>query len=68
MFLKVDCFGSKISIESTKIGFKAIHHLQSHENLRLLLPPLILRFKTGCRLDESFSKSFAGFQKVNVLN
>ena len=52
MFLKLDCFGSEICIESIKIGFKAIHHLQSRENLRLLLPPLILRLKTGCRLDE----------------
>ena len=42
MFLKLNCFGSKISIASIKIGFKAIHHLQSRENLRLLLPPLIL--------------------------
>ena len=67
MFLKLDCFGSKIRIESIKIGFKAIHHLQSRENLRLLLPPLILRLQTGCRLDESFIKSFACFQKVKVL-
>ena len=67
MFLKLDCFGSKICIEIIKIGFKAIHYLQSRENLRLLLPPLILRLKTGCRLDDSFSKSFAGFQKVKVL-
>ena len=67
MFLKLDCFGSKICIESIKIGFKAIHRLQSRENLRLLLPPLILRLYTGCRLDESFSKSFAGFQKVKIL-
>ena len=58
MFLKLDCFGSKICIESIKIGFQAIHHLQSRENLPLQLPP---------RLDERFSKSFAGFQKVNVL-
>ena len=43
IYLKLDCFGSKICIESIKIGFKAIHHLQSCENLRLLLPPLILR-------------------------
>ena len=43
MFLKLDCFGSKICIENIKIGFQAIHHLQSRENLRLLLPPLILR-------------------------
>ena len=67
MFLKLVCFGSKICIESIKIGFKAIRHLQSRKNLRLLLPPLILRFSTECRLDESFSKSLAGFQKVKVL-
>ena len=67
MFLKLVCFGSKICIESIKIGFKAIHHLKSRENLRLLLPPLILRLYTGCRLDESFSKPLAGFQKVKVL-
>ena len=59
--------GSKICTESIKVGFKAIHHLQSRENLRLLLPPLILRLYTGCRLDDSLSKSFAGFQKVKVL-
>ena len=67
MFLKLACFNSKICIESIKIGYKAIRHLQSRENLRPLLPPLILRLKIGCRLDESFSKSFAGFQKVKVL-
>ena len=50
-----------------KICFKAIHHLQSRENLCLLHPPLILRLYTGCRLDETFSKSVAGFQKVKVL-
>ena len=44
-----------------------MHHLKSRENLRLLLPALSLRFKTGCRLDETFSRSFAGFQKVKVL-
>ena len=43
MFLKLDSFGSKICIESIKLGFKAIHHLQSRENLRFHLPPLILR-------------------------
>ena len=67
MFLKLNCFGSKICIENINIGFKAIHQLQSCENLRLLLPPLILRLYTWCRLDESFGKSFAGFQKVKVL-
>ena len=29
MFLKLVCSGSKIYIESTQIGFKAIHHLQN---------------------------------------
>ena len=67
MFLKVVYFSSKICIESIKIGFKAIHHLNSRENLRLLLPPLILRLETGRRLDESVSKSLAGFQNVKVL-
>ena len=43
MFLKLDFSGSKICIESIKIGFKEIHRLQSRENLRLLLPTLILR-------------------------
>ena len=51
-----------------KIRFKAIRHLQSLENLRFLLPPLILRIYTGCRLDQNFSKSIIGFQKVKVLN
>ena len=49
------------------MGFKEIHHLQSREKLRLLLPPLILRLKSRSCLDETFSKSFAGFQKVKVL-
>ena len=40
---KLDFFGSKICIESIKIGFKEIHHLQSRKNLRLLLIFLILR-------------------------
>ena len=43
MFLKLDPFGSKMCIESIKIGFKAIHYLQSREKLRFLLPSLILR-------------------------
>ena len=67
MFLKMDCFDIKIYIESIRKGFKAIHHFQSRENLRLLLQPLILCLLTGCRLDESLSKSFACFQKVKVL-
>ena len=51
-----------------KIRFKAIQHLQSSENLCYLHPPLILCLYTGCRLDETFSKSVAGFQNVKVLN
>ena len=43
MFLELDYFGSKMCIESIKIGFKVIHHLQSRGNLRFLLPPHILR-------------------------
>ena len=68
MILKFVCLGSIIFIVSIKIRFKAIRHLQSLENLRFLLPSLILRLFTGCRLDQSFSKSIIGFQKVKVLN
>ena len=68
MILKFFCLGSKICIVSIKIRFKAIHHLQSLENLRFLLPPLILHLYTGCRLDQNFSKSIIGFQKVKVLD
>ena len=67
MLLKLVWSGSKIYIESIKIGFKAIHHLQNRENLRFLLPPLILRLMTGCRLDESFSKSFSKCRGSNDL-
>ena len=68
MILKVVCLGSIICIVSIKIRFKANHHLQSLENVRFLLPPLILRLYTTCRLDQNFSKSIIGFQKVKVLN
>ena len=67
MFLKLVYFGSKICIVSINICFKAIHHLQSCENLCLLHLPLSLRLYTGCRLEETFRKSVAGFQKVKVL-
>ena len=67
MILKFVCLGSMICIVSIKIRFKAIHHLQSLENLRFLLPPLILRLYTGFCLDQDFSKSIVGFQKVKVL-
>ena len=60
--------GSIIRIVSIKIRFKAICHLQSLENLRFLLPPLILRLYTGCRLDQNLSKPIIGFQKVKVIN
>ena len=60
------CLGSIICI--VKIHFKVIRHLQSLENLRFLLQPLILRLYIGCRLDQNFSKSIIGFQKENVLN
>ena len=60
---KIVCLGSIIYIVSIKIRFKAIHHLQSLENLRSLLPPLILRLYTGCRLYQNFRKSIIDFQK-----
>ena len=68
MILKFVCLCSIICIVSIKIRFKAIYHLRSLENLPFLLPPLILRLYTGCRLDKNFSKSITGFQKVKVLN
>ena len=64
MILKFVCLDSIICIVSIKIRFKAIHHLQSLENLRFLPIPLILRLYTVCRLDQSFSKSIIGFPKV----
>ena len=68
MILKFVCLGSIICIASMKIRFKAIHHLQSLENVRFLIPPLILRLYTVCRLNKNFSKSIIGFKKVKVLN
>ena len=68
MILKFVYLGSIICKVSIKICFKAIHHLQSLEKLRFLLPPHTLRLYTGCRLDQNFSKSVLGFQKVKVLN
>ena len=68
MIIKLVCLGSIICIVGIKIPFKAIHHLQSLENLRFLLPPLILRLYIGCHLDQNFSKSLKGSQKVKVLN
>ena len=68
MILKFVCLGSIIYIVSIKIRFKAIHYLQSLDNLRFLLPILILRLYAGCRLDQNFSKSIIAFQRVKVLN
>ena len=68
MILKFVVLGSIICIVSIKIRFKASHHLQSLENLRFLLPPLILRLNTGCHLDQTFRKPIIGFKKVKVLN
>ena len=68
MILKFVCVGSIIYIVSIKIHFKATHRFQSLDNLRFLLPPLTLRLYTGCRLDQNFSKSTIGFQKVKVLS
>ena len=64
MILKFVFLGSLICVVNIKIRFKAIHHFQSLENLRFLLPPFILRLYTGCRLDKIFSKFIIGFQKV----
>ena len=65
---KIGLLGSIICIVGIKIRFKVIHHLQCLENLRFLLPPLILRLYIGCRLDQNFSKSLKGFKKLKVLN
>ena len=58
---KIHLLFSIISIVSTKLRFKEIYHLQSLENLRFLLPPLILRLYTECRLDQNFYKSIMKF-------
>ena len=50
------------------MSFKAIHHLQYRKNVHFLLPPLILRLYTGCRLGQTLSKYIANFKKVKVLN
>ena len=43
------------------IRFEVIHHLQSRENLRFLLPSLILSIYPWCRLDQTLSKCIAFF-------
>ena len=60
---KIVWLGSKICVVSIKKRFKAIHRLQSHENVCFLLPPLILRLYTGCRLDKTLSKWLLVLQK-----
>ena len=57
IFLKWVWFDSKIFIASTKIRFKAIHHLQSGENLCFLLPPFILRLYTQVGISGTTAKS-----------
>ena len=68
MLLKLAWISSKICIVSIKVRFNAIHHFQSRENLLFLLPLLLLRLYTGCRLDQTLSKCIASLQKVKVLN
>ena len=46
--------------------FQSDHHLQYRENVHFLLPPLILRLYTGCRLGQTLSKCIASFKKVKV--
>ena len=58
MFLKLVLFSSQICIVSNKIRFKAYHHLQYRENVRLY---------TGCRLDQTLSKCISSFKKVKEL-
>ena len=40
-----------------QISFKAIYHLQYRKNVHFLLPPIIIRLYTGCRLDQTLSIS-----------
>ena len=62
-----DCISSKICIVGNKIRFKAIHNLQYRENVHFLLPSLILRLYTGCRLDQTLSKCIASLKKIKLL-
>ena len=63
MFLKLVQFGSKICTAGNKIRFKVIHHLLYRENVQFLLPPLILRLYTRCRLGQTLSKCIASYKK-----
>ena len=67
MLLKLVYFSSKIGIVSSKVCLKVIPHLQYHENMHFILPTLILRLYTGCRLDQTLSKCIASLKKIKVL-
>ena len=60
---KLVWFGKKMCVVTYKICFKAIHHLQSHENLQFLLPPFILRLYTRHRLDRTLVNALLVFKK-----
>ena len=62
MFLKLVCSGSKIYIESIKIGFKMIHLLQTVKTCAFYSHPSYYVFKQG-----AVQTRVAGFQKVKVL-
>ena len=47
--------------------FQSDSQFSDPENVHFLLPPLILRRYTGCRLDQTLSKCTANFKKVRVL-
>ena len=61
--LKIGVVQQKICIVSNKIRGKAIQYLQYRENVHFLLPSLILRLYTGCRLDQNLSKCIASLKK-----
>ena len=60
--IKIGVVWQEICTAGNKIRFKVIHHLQYRENVHFLLPPLILRLNTGCRLGETLSKCIASFK------
>ena len=49
-----------------KIRFKAIHHVHYRENVHFLLPPLILRIYTGCRLDQTLRKCISSLKNKSA--
>ena len=68
MILKLVCLGSILCKVSIKIIFKRFIIYKVLKPLRFLFPTLILRLYAGCHLDQNFSISIIGFQKVKVLN